>query len=144
MNPKDKVFVITGASTGIGAELAKQLSRKGAHVVCAARTKEKLQIVCSGIIENGGSSIAVQADITDKTQCDKIINVAIEKYEKIDALILNAGISMWAKFDEIKYVGFFKDIMNTNYMGSVYCVHSALPFLKKSKGKIISCSTVRL
>ena len=45
------------------------------------RTKEKLQIVCSGIIENGGSSIAVQADITDKTQCDKIINVAIEKYE---------------------------------------------------------------
>ena len=141
MNPENKVFVITGASSGIGAELAKQLSKKGAHIVCAARTKEKLQIVCSGIIENGGSSIAVQADITDKTQCDKIINVAIEKYKKIDALILNAGVSMWAKFDEIKDVAFFKDIMNTNYMGSVYCVHSALPFLKRSKGKIISCST---
>ena len=141
MNPENKVFVITGASSGIGAELAKQLSKKGAHIVCAARTKEKLQVVCRDIIENGGNSIAVQADITDKTQCDKIINVAIEKYKKIDALILNAGISMWAKFDKIKDVEFFKDIMNTNYMGSVYCVHSALPFLKKSKGKIISCST---
>ena len=141
MNPENKVFVITGASSGIGAELAKQLSKKGAHVVCAARTKEKLETVCREIVENGGSSIAVQADITDKTHCDRIINVAIEKYEKIDALILNAGISMWAKFDEIKDVEFFKDIMNTNYMGSVYCVHSALPFLKKSKGKIISCST---
>ena len=141
MNPENKVFVITGASSGIGAELAKQLSKKGAHVVCAARTKEKLQIVCRDIIENGGNSIAVQADITDKTQCDKIINVAIEKYKKIDALILNAGISMWARFDEIKDVEFFKEIMDTNYMGSVYCVHAALPFLKKSKGKIISCST---
>ena len=141
MNPKNKVFVITGASSGIGAELAKQLSKKGAHIVCAARTKKKLEAVCRDIIESGGSSIAVPADITDKTHCDKIINVAIEKYKKIDALILNAGISMWAKFDEIKDVRFFKNIMNTNYMGSVYCVHSALPFLKKSKGKIISCST---
>lgn len=135
------MFVITGASSGIGAELAIQLSKKGAHVVCAARTKEKLEIVCREISESGGSSISVQADITDRAQCNKIIDAAIENYRRIDVLILNAGISMWAKFDEINDVGFFKDIMNTNYMGSVYCVHSALPFLKKSKGKIVSCST---
>ncbi len=141
MNPKDKVFIITGASSGIGAELAIQLSKKGASVVCAARTKAKLDAICHKINENGGRSLAVQADITDKTQCDKIISAAIEKYKKVDALVLNAGISMWAKFDKIKDVGFFKDIMNTNYMGSVYCVHSALPFLKQSKGKIVSCST---
>tara|TARA_Y100000816_G_C26053942_1_gene552893 strand:+ start:463 stop:1269 length:807 start_codon:yes stop_codon:yes gene_type:complete len=141
MNLKDKVFVITGASSGIGAELALQLSKKGAYVVCAARTKKKLEAVCNEINENNGYSVAVQADITNKTQCDKIINVAIERFEKIDALVLNAGISMWARFDEIKDVGFFKDIMKTNYMGSVYCVHSALPFLKKSGGKIVSCST---
>ena len=141
MNPKNKVFVITGASSGIGAELAIQLSKRGARVICAARTKDKLETICNKINEKNGHSIAVQADITDKAQCNKIINVAIEKYKKIDGLILNAGVSMWAKFDRIKDVDFFKDIMNTNYMGSVYCVHSALPFLKKSKGKIISCST---
>ena len=141
MNLKNKVFVITGASSGIGAELATQLSRKGGIVFCAARTKEKLEAVCHEISKNGGHSIPVQADITDKTQCDKIINVAVERYKRIDGLVLNAGISMWAKFDKLKDVEFFKDIMNTNYMGSVYCVHSALPFLKKSKGKIVSCST---
>ena len=141
MNPKNKVFIITGASSGIGAELAIQLSRKGASVVCAARTKEKLEDVCHKISKNGGRSLAVQADITDKNQCDKIIDAAIKKYKKVDALVLNAGISMWAKFDKINDVRFFKDIMNTNYMGSVYCVHSALPFLKKTKGKIVSCST---
>ena len=64
-----------------------------------------------------------------------MISVAIKKYNKIDALILNAGISMWARFDKIEDVDFFKDIMNTNYMGSVYCVHAALPFLKNLKEK---------
>ena len=143
MNPKDKVFVVTGASSGIGAELAIQLSKKGAYVVCAARTKEKLETVCNKISKNNGFSIAVQADITDKVQCDKIINVAIEKFQKIDALILNAGISMWAKFDEIEDVQFFQTIMNTNYLGSVFCVHAALPYLKKTRGMIVSCSTAQ-
>ncbi len=143
MNPKGKVFIITGASSGIGAELALQLSKKGAYVVCAARTIENLESICRKINREGNLSIAVQADITDKAQCDKIVKVAIEKYNKIDALVLNAGISMWAKFDEVKDIDFFKTIMETNYMGSVYCVHSALPFLKKSKGKIISCSTAQ-
>lgn len=141
MNTKEKVFIITGASSGIGAELARQLAIKGARVVCAARTIEKLESLCVEINENGGSAIAVQADITDKLQCDKIVNVAVEAYNKIDGLVLNAGISMWAKFDKIKNIEFFKTIMDTNYMGSVYCVHSALPHLKQSGGKIISCST---
>ena len=61
MNPKNKVFIITGASSGIGAELAIQLSKKGANVVCAARTKEKLEAVCHKISKNGGNSLAVQA-----------------------------------------------------------------------------------
>ena len=83
MNLKSKVFVITGASSGIGAELAIQLSKRGSHVVCAARTKKKLETVCRKISQNGGDSIAVQADITDKTQCDKVVKVAIEKYKKV-------------------------------------------------------------
>ena len=71
MNTKEKVFIITGASSGIGAELARQLAIKGARVVCAARTIEKLESLCVEINENGGNAIAVQADITDKLQCDK-------------------------------------------------------------------------
>tara|TARA_B100000900_G_scaffold128175_1_gene108337 strand:+ start:2269 stop:3075 length:807 start_codon:yes stop_codon:yes gene_type:complete len=138
---KNKVFIITGASAGIGSELAYQLAKKGAHVVCAARTMTKLKTVCKNIKKNGGSAIPIQADVTNKDQCEKIVLQTIKTFKRIDGLVLNAGISMWAKFDKIKDVSFFKTIMNTNYLGSVYCVHSALPFLKKTGGKIISCST---
>ncbi len=143
MITKGKVFIITGASSGIGGELANQLAKKGAMIVCAARTLKKLEAICTEINKNGGSAIPVQVDITDKAQCDKMVEKTIQSYNKIDGLVLNAGISMWAKFDEIKDISFFKTIMNTNYLGSIYCVHSALPYLKESKGKIISCSTAQ-
>lgn len=143
MEIKDKVFIVTGASSGIGEELSKQLALKGAYVVCAARNIKKLDMVCSSINDSGGSAISVQTDITDQTQCQKMVETAILAYNKIDGLVLNAGISMWAKFDEIKDIKFFETIMNTNYLGSVFCVHSALPHLKKSHGTIVSCSTAQ-
>ena len=138
---KGKVFIITGASSGIGEELSKKLSKKGASVVCAARSIDKLEKLCTSIINSGGSALPVQTDITDQKQCHQMVKKTIQTYNKIDGLILNAGISMWARFDEIKDVRFFETIMNTNYLGAVFCVHEALPYLKKSKGKIISCST---
>ena len=141
MITKDKVFIITGASSGIGSEIAYQLAEKGAHVVCAARTMTKLEAVCKNIEDKNGSAIPIQADITNKDQCEKVISQTIKTFKRIDGLVLNAGISMWAKFDKIKDVSFFKTIMDTNYLGSVYCVHAALPFLKETRGKIISCST---
>ena len=136
MITKDKVFIITGASAGIGSELAYQLAKKGAHVVCAARTMKKLETICKNIKNKGGSAFPIQADITNKEQCEKVVFQTIKTFNRVDGLILNAGISMWAKFDKIKDVSFFKTIMDTNYLGSVYCVHAALPFLKKTRGKI--------
>ena len=141
MNLKNKVFVITGASLELGQSLPHNFQRRGGLVVCAARTKEKLEIVCHEISKNGGHSIAVQADITDKTQCDKIINVAVEKYKRIDGLVLNAGISMWAKFDKLKDVEFFKGYYEYELYGFCLLCSRCPSFFKKSKGKIISCST---
>ena len=140
---KGKVFIITGASSGIGEELSRQLAGRGAFVVCASRNIEKLDHVCSSIINKGGSAVQIQTDITDQKQCQQMVNKAIQTYNKIDGLILNAGISMWAKFDKIKDVHFFQTIMNTNYLGSVFCVHAALPYLKKTRGMIVSCSTAQ-
>jgi len=140
---KDKVFIITGASSGIGKELASQLSFSGAKVVCASRTLSKLQKVSNTINSNGGSSIAVQTDITILRECEHLILRTIEEFGKLDGLILNAGISMWAKFEDITDLAFFSTLMNTNYHGSVNCCYAALPFLKETKGKIISCSTAQ-
>lgn len=139
----NKVFIVTGASSGIGEELSRQLSKEGAKVVCAARTKDKLQKISEEINSTGGKSIYIQTDITDLKQCHNLINRTIDDFGQIDGLVLNAGISMWAKFDEITDLEFFSDLMKTNYLGSVNCCFAAIPFLKKSKGKIISCSTAQ-
>ena len=138
---KDKVFIVTGASSGIGEEICKQLSANGSRVVCASRRLEELQRVSNAINALGGKSIAVQTDITLNDQCQNMVKKTIDTFGQIDGLVLNAGISMWARFEDIADIGFFKDLINTNYLGSVNCVHAALPYLKKSNGKIISCST---
>ena len=138
---KNKVFIITGASSGIGEELSKQLSIAGTKIVCAARRLDELERVCNFIKESGGESFPVKTDITRLEQCQALVSQTIEKFGQIDGLVLNAGISMWARFDELKDIKFFKDLINVNYLGAVNCVHAALPYLKKSNGKIISCST---
>ena len=116
---------------------------KGANVVLAARSLKKLERISNDIKKNGGSALAVPTDITQENDCKNLINLTIQNFHTIDMLILNAGVSMWAPFEEIEDISFFNDIMNVNYMGSVYCVHAALPELKKSKGKIISITTAQ-
>tara|TARA_B100000900_G_C20543080_1_gene701356 strand:- start:483 stop:1289 length:807 start_codon:yes stop_codon:yes gene_type:complete len=143
MNLKNKVFIVTGASSGIGRELVNQLSLSGAKVVCASRTISELQKISNAINLNGGTSIAIQTDITLLSECERMVNKTIEEFGQLDGLILNAGISMWAKFESITNLGFFSTIMNTNYHGAVNCCYAALPFLKKTKGKIVSCSTAQ-
>ena len=97
---------MTGASSGIREELSKQLSLSGSKIVCAARRLPELERVCSIINDSGGSSIAVKTDITVLEQCVEMVNVAIKTYGKIDGLILNAGVSMWARFDKLTDISF--------------------------------------
>ena len=137
----EKIFIVTGASSGIGEELSRALALKGAKVVCAARRNDELERVCSSISASGGSALPVQMDITVFEQCRFLIQKTVEVYGRIDGIVLNAGISMWARFEDISNINFFRDLINTNYMGAVHCCYVALPYLKDTRGKIISCST---
>ena len=141
MNLNKKIIIITGASSGIGKALSKELALNGAIIVCTARSKDQLDIVRDEIISLGGESISIQTDVTDINQCIEMKNKVLEEYGRIDAIILNAGVSMWAKFDEIEDVEFFKDIMDVNFHGAVNCVHAVISEIKKTNGKIISCSS---
>jgi len=143
MNLDGKVFVVTGASSGIGEGLSRALSEKGAKVVCAARNSNELKRVCESINADGGSALAVQTDITDGEACRQMVQATLDTYGKLDGLILNAGVSMWARFEDIDDLSFFQDLMNVNYHGAVNCCHAALSALKQSHGKIISCSSAQ-
>jgi short-subunit dehydrogenase len=132
-------IVITGASMGIGAELAVQCARAGSKVVVAARTAKALDEVVSRC---GGNAFAVPCDVESPDQCRALIEQAAQRLGGIDALVNNAGILMRARFDEVTDLDVFEKLMRVNYLGAVHCTYHALPHLKSSRGLIVAVSSV--
>jgi short-subunit dehydrogenase len=139
---KNKVVVITGASKGIGAELAKQLAARGAKLVLAARNSEELEKVADECRKAGGAVITVKADVAVERDCQAIMSGAALAYGGIDVLVNNAGATMWARFEDIEDVSILERIMQVNYMGAVYCTRHALPYLRQSKGVLVGISSL--
>jgi short-subunit dehydrogenase len=142
MSLKNNVTIITGASTGIGEELACQLAQQGAQLVLTARRLDELNRVADKARSFGGKVITVSADVAVATECKKIIDAAMEEFGRIDTLVCNAGMTMWAKFADIKDVSMLERIMQVNYMGAVYCTHLALPHLIATKGRIVGIASL--
>jgi short-subunit dehydrogenase len=139
---KGKVVVITGASKGIGAELARQLAAQGAKLVLAARDLEDLEAVAARCTQAGGSAIVVRADVGVDRDCAAIMSGAALAYGGIDVLVNNAGATMWARFEEIEDVAILERIMRVNYMGAVYCTRHALPYLRQSRGLVVGIASL--
>jgi short-subunit dehydrogenase len=135
---KDKVIVITGASSGIGAELAHQAGRAGAKLVLAARDEDRLL----DIAEKYPGSLAVPTNVTVEAACKNLVEETINQFGRIDVLVNNAGLSMFAIFDQIQDLGVFRQVMDVNLFGSVYPTYFALPYLKESKGLIVAVSSL--
>ena len=139
---KNNVVIITGASSGIGRELALQFAKQGALLSLAARDLSRLEKVAEECCALEAKAIAIQTDVTDKEQCKKLIEQTVSEYGRIDTLVNNAGITMWAMFEEIENIDMFETIMKVNYFGSVYCTYYALPYLKKTKGRLVGISSI--
>jgi short-subunit dehydrogenase len=139
---RENVAVITGASAGIGKELALQLADQGAWLVLSARNRDSLEEAAAECRKRGGKALAIAADVGKEKDCKKLIDGAVKEYGRIDTLVCNAGLSMWARFDEMKSPQPFEEIMQVNYMGSVYCIFYALPHLKQSKGRLVGVSSL--
>jgi short-subunit dehydrogenase len=139
---RNKVVVITGASKGIGAELARQLAAKGAKLVLAARSTAELEEVAQQCRERGASVLTVKADVAVERDCMAIMSGAALAYGGIDVLVNNAGTTMWARFEEIDDLSILERIMQVNYMGAVYCTRHALPWLRQSGGVLVGISSL--
>ena len=137
-----KTVIITGASRGIGRVLAIKLAQQKANLVLAARDESNLTVTARKCQEMAGEAIVVATDITKPAACQKLINASIEAFGKIDCLVNNAGITMQSRFDEIEDINLFSNIMEVNYLGSVYCTHYALPYLKESGGLLVAISSL--
>ena len=116
---RDNVVVITGASAGIGRELAVQLAAQGAWLSLAARNLEMLDAAAADCRTRGARALAVQTDVADQAQCRNLVERTVAEYGRIDTLVNNAGIGMWARFDELADPALLASLMQVNYMGSV-------------------------
>ncbi|NQU81132.1 MAG: SDR family oxidoreductase [Bacteroidetes bacterium] len=138
---KDKVIIVTGASSGIGRACAFEFANNNAKIVLASRRGEELIKIENKIKEKGGEAFSIVTDVRKIDDCQNLINKTVEKYGKIDILINNAGISMRASFEELD-LSVIKDLMDTNFYGAVYCTKFALPYLLKQKGTVIGISSI--
>jgi short-subunit dehydrogenase len=137
-----KVVVLTGASAGIGLEMARQLASAGAKLVLASRDPALLESAAATCRSLGAQVLAVPTDVGDSEQCRRLIEQAVETFGSVDMLINNAGISMHARFDQLSDVHAVDRITRINYFGSVYCTWYALPYLKRSHGRIVGVSSI--
>lgn len=138
---KDKVVIITGASSGIGKALAFETGARGAIVVLAARSVQKLAEIESQLSASGVRSLSVITDVSKEEDCKHLIDTTIEKFGRIDVLINNAGMSMRAIFEKTDLAVIHR-LMDVNFWGTVYCTKYALPWLLKSKGSLVGVSSI--
>ncbi len=132
----DKVFLITGASSGIGAATAREASRRGYRVVLAARRKQKLEQLAE---ELGGSqrALAVQCDVTEWSDQQEMIGRTLDRFGQIDVILANAGVYRFGGGFVEGNPDHWKDMILTNVYGAGLTLRAGLVALKRSKGHIL-------
>lgn len=128
------VVVITGASQGIGRELALRYASRSCRLLLCARNEKMLRNVQELCNQLGGKAEICLADVSKQEDCKRIIDDCIAHFFKIDILILNAGVNAHSKFMDIEDISVFKKVMDTNFYGCVYPTKFGLPHLQKTKG----------
>jgi NADP-dependent 3-hydroxy acid dehydrogenase YdfG len=137
---KDKVVVITGASSGLGEAAARHLARHGAKLVLGARRLEKLQALAKEL--SLGNDAAVQTDVTQYAQVKNLVDRAVQSHGRIDVILNNAGLMAQSLLERAKLAEWDR-MIDVNIKGVLYGIAAALPHMKTQKsGHIINVSSV--
>ncbi len=137
-----KVVVVTGASSGIGKALCLELARQRPRLVLAAREESRLEEVARECERRGAETLSIRTDVASEAACTNLIARSVERFGELDVLVNNAGRTLWARLDEMQDLSLYEDLMRVNYLGCVYLTFYALPYLKKSRGRIVVVSSV--
>ena len=137
-----KVVVVTGASSGIGRALCLELAAQKPRLVLAAREENPLREAASACESKGAETLVVPTDVSSEEQSRRLIDRAVERFGVIDAIVANAGVTMWSPFEEMKDLSLYEKLMRVNFLGAVYPTFYALPHLKKVRGRIAAVSSL--
>lgn len=139
---KGQRVLITGASSGIGEELAVALAARGIRTALVGRRRAELDRVVARCEAAGTPAIAIPGDVSEPSFAPEAVQAAVDAFGGLDILVNNAGISMWARFDEIEDLSIFERLMKVNFLGAVYFTHAALPFVRAQRGQIVAVSSL--
>ena len=128
---KDKVVLITGATSGIGKALALAFGEAGAAVIITGRNEHNLEQTARELHRKNIKHLALQADVSQEADCARMVNETLQQFGKLDILINNAGISMRAMFENLN-LDVIRKLMDINFYGTVYATKYALPHILKT------------
>jgi len=143
---KDKVALVTGSSRGIGNAIARKLAASGADVALNYRksggsSQEQARKLINEIEALGRRSILVQADISDKAAVKSMFNEIGEKLGRLDLLVLNAARAPFKPLEKL-FERDLRQLVETNYLGNIFCIQEALPLMSQNGGKIVFISSL--
>ncbi|TAJ24070.1 MAG: SDR family oxidoreductase [Nitrospirae bacterium] len=133
---KEKVAIVTGSSSGIGKAIALTFAKEGARVVVAARRKALCDQVAAQIRERGGEAMAVQTDVSDESQVDRLIRETVRRFGRLDILVNNAGIGGGGRIAETSAQA-FDEVINTNLRGTFFCCRAGFRQMRNNSGGLI-------
>src|SRR4029077_6048107 len=137
-----KTVLITGASEGIGRALALVLAAQGAHLALNARNAARLEESARQCAARGAQVLALPGDVSRQADCTMLATRTVQRFGRLDALVNNAGITMWSRFDAVTDFSVFERLLAVNYLAAVYLTAAALAHLKESRGLIVAVASL--
>ena len=142
MDFKNKVVLITGASSGIGKQTAIEFAKLGSSIILVARRKNKLEQVENELKQFNVNTLVCACDVSKKDQVEELSKIVLQKFDSIDILVNNAGFAIYGSVSDLS-INEIESQMETNYFGMIYCVKNFLPLmLKKKSGHIVNVASV--
>jgi NADP-dependent 3-hydroxy acid dehydrogenase YdfG len=142
MDLAGKTVMVTGASSGIGEATAYKLAKQGARVGVVARRKDRLETLAKRVKNQGGEALVIEADITDKTTCQKAVDQVLAEWGQIDILVNNAGVMLLGPTAQAPLEE-WERMIQLNLLGLLYMTYAALPSMRERKsGHLVNISSV--
>jgi NAD(P)-dependent dehydrogenase (short-subunit alcohol dehydrogenase family) len=139
---KDRIAVVTGSSSGMGAAIAATLAGRGMKLVLAARRKDRLEAVADGVTAAGGEALAVPTDVTVEAEVEALFQAAMARHGRIDLLVNSAGVPQATPTEKMTLAE-WRMVMDANLTSCFLCAREALKIMKpQGRGRIISIGSV--